>query len=155
MVSLWRGVFGVMIMSTGRDISEPQSPLLFIQQVICERDTHGDDDAGWENSTHPPELSGNPTSRDIWKQVGGMEGLRILRIQYPRYVNASLTCCKILRHVISSFTSHLKESVLWNFIALKNPSPRPGLNPWSLGPVASTLTTTPPRRIIAGVVRWF
>jgi hypothetical protein len=31
------------------------------------------------------------------------------------------------------------------FIAIKNPSPRPGLNPRPVGPVASTLTTTPPR----------
>jgi hypothetical protein len=31
--------------------------------------------------TCPPEISGNPTSRDIWKLVGGMdEGVRILRI---------------------------------------------------------------------------
>jgi hypothetical protein len=34
-------------------------------------------------------------------------------------------------------------------IALKNPSPRPGLNPLSLDPVASTLTTTPWRRLVA------
>jgi hypothetical protein len=32
------------------------------------------------------------------------------------------------------------------FIALKNPSPCPGSNPQPLSPVASTLTTTPPRR---------
>jgi hypothetical protein len=34
-----------------------------------------------------------------------------------------------------------------NFIALINPSPRPGLNPRLLGPVARTLTTTPQRRL--------
>jgi hypothetical protein len=41
-----------------------------------------DDDAGWEKFlTHAPELSGNPTSRDIWERVGGMhEGVRILLI---------------------------------------------------------------------------
>jgi hypothetical protein len=33
------------------------------------------------------------------------------------------------------------------FIAHKNPSPRPGMNPRRLGPVASTLTTTSPRRL--------
>jgi hypothetical protein len=38
-----------------------------------------------------------------------------------------------------------KEGVLRTFIALKNPSPRPSLNPRTLGPVTSTLTTTPPR----------
>jgi hypothetical protein len=32
------------------------------------------------------------------------------------------------------------------FIAIKNLSPRPGLNSLPLGPVASTLTTTSPRR---------
>jgi hypothetical protein len=36
--------------------------------------------------------------------------------------------------------------VLRIFIALKLPSLRPGLNPRLLGPVASTLTTTSPRR---------
>jgi hypothetical protein len=44
-------------------------------------DIYGDDeDAGWGKLlTRPPELSGRPTSRDIWKQVGVMdEGVRIL-----------------------------------------------------------------------------
>jgi hypothetical protein len=44
---------------------------------------------------------------------------------------------------ISGFTSHPKEVVLRISVALKNLSPRPGLNPWRLGPVAETLTTTP------------
>jgi hypothetical protein len=56
------------------------------------------------------------------------------------------TCRNILRNGASGFISHPKEDVLRIFVALKNPSPRPGLNPWPLGPVTSTLTTTPPRR---------
>jgi hypothetical protein len=52
---------------------------------------------------------------------------------------------KILRHGTSRFTSHSKEGVLRIFIALKNLSTWRGLNPWNLGPMASTLTTTPPR----------
>jgi hypothetical protein len=36
-------------------------------------ESHGDDnndDTGWGKLlTHPPELSGNPPSRDIWEQV--------------------------------------------------------------------------------------
>jgi hypothetical protein len=40
-----------------------------------------------------------------------------------------------------------EEGVLRIFIALKNPSPWPVLNPQPLGPVASTLTTTPSRRL--------
>jgi hypothetical protein len=43
------------------------------------------------------------------------------------------------------FTSPLKEVVLRIFIALKNPLPRPGLNPRTLSTVASTLTTRPTR----------
>jgi hypothetical protein len=48
-----------------------------------------------------------------------------------------------LRHGTDGFTSPPKEVVLRIFITLKNP--RPGLNPRTLGPVASTLTTSPPR----------
>jgi membrane protein insertase Oxa1/YidC/SpoIIIJ len=61
-------------------------------------------------------------------------------------VNGSLTCRKILRHGSSRFTSHPRGRCAADFIALKYPSPRPGLNPRAWGPVASTLTTTPPRR---------
>jgi hypothetical protein len=43
------------------------------------------------------------------------------------------TCCKILRHGTSGFTSHLKEGVLLIFITLKNPLPWPGLNLQPLG----------------------
>jgi hypothetical protein len=71
------------------------------------------------------------------------EEVRILPIQYLKYLKVSLTCRKILRHGASGFTSYPKEDVLRIFIALKNPSPMAGLNPRLLGPVLSTLTTTP------------
>jgi hypothetical protein len=72
------------------------------------------------------------------------EGARILRIIIW---NASKEKKgKILRHGTPGFTSHQKEGLLRIFIALRNPSPRPGLNPRPLGPGGSTLTTTPPRR---------
>jgi hypothetical protein len=48
-----------------------------------------------------------------------------------------------------------KEVVLRIFIALKNPSPRPGSNSQTLGPVASTLTTTPPRRLVQSIIRHY
>jgi hypothetical protein len=67
--------------------------------------------------------------------------------QYMKYLNGSLTWRKILRYGTSGFTFHPKEGVLRNFIALKNPSPRPGLNQRTLGLVASTLTTTPPTQL--------
>jgi hypothetical protein len=75
------------------------------------------------------------------------DGMRILLIQYLWYVNGSFTSSKILRHGTSGFTFQPKEGVLPIFMALKNASPRPGLNPRPLGPVASTLTATPPRRL--------
>jgi hypothetical protein len=58
-----------------------------------------------------------------------------------------------LLHAVKSYymgppASLAKDGVLCTFIALKNPSSRPGLNPRYLGPVASTLTTKPPRRLI-------
>jgi hypothetical protein len=47
------------------------------------------------------------------------EGMRILRIQYLRYVNGSFTCRKTLRHGTSGFTSHPKEGVLRTLSPLK------------------------------------
>jgi hypothetical protein len=44
-----------------------------------------------------------------------------------------------------AFTYHPKEVMLRIFIALKSPSPRLVVNLCPLGPVASTLTTTPLR----------
>jgi hypothetical protein len=34
---------------------------------------HGEIMPTGENSSLPPELSGNPTNRAIWEQVGGMD----------------------------------------------------------------------------------
>jgi hypothetical protein len=84
----------------------------------------------------------------LLKRVGGIdEGVRIMCIQCLWYVNGSFTCRKILRHGTSGFTYHPKEGAQQIFIALKNPSPRPGLKPRLLGSVASTLTTTLLRRL--------
>jgi hypothetical protein len=63
--------------------------------------------------------------------------------RYLKCLKGSLKCRKILRP--SLFTSHPRGRCAADFIALQNPSPRPGLNPRPVGPVASTLTTTPPR----------
>jgi hypothetical protein len=44
-------------------------------------ESHGDDGSWGKLLTRSPELSGNPTSRDIWDRVGGMdEGVRIFHI---------------------------------------------------------------------------
>jgi hypothetical protein len=95
----------------------------------------------------PPVLSCGPVSRDISgaskRTDEGNENL-----VYPSSwdIRRRLTCHIILRHETSAFTSHPKERVLRIFIALKTPPPWPGSNQRPLGPVASTLTTTPPRQ---------
>jgi hypothetical protein len=53
----------------------------------------------------------------------------------------------------SSFTSNPRGRCAADFYPLKNPSPWPGSNPQPLGPVASTLTTTPPRQHVSHSVR--
>jgi hypothetical protein len=61
---------------------------------------------------------------------------------------------RVLLHAVKSydmgpsgFASHPKGRCAAEFIAVKNPLPWSGSNPQSLGPVASTLTTTPRRRL--------
>jgi hypothetical protein len=59
------------------------------------------------------------------------EGVRILPINYLRYLKGSLTCRKILRHGTSGFTSHPKEGVLRIFIAIKKSIASTGFEPAS------------------------
>jgi hypothetical protein len=99
----------------------------------------------------PKQLSGNPTSRVIRGQAGGMgkgNDEFDLAKYFCSYLQVIFTCHKILWHETSSFTSPLKEGMLWILTALKNPSPQPGLNPWTLGPMASMLTITPPSGLV-------
>jgi hypothetical protein len=135
----------LFIMSMRWVVSEPRPSMgLFISRWYLSVESHGDDDVGWGKLLiRLPELSGNPYSRVIWEQVRGMdERARILPIQYLRYLNGSLTCRKILQGT-SGFTSHQKE------VALKSLSPRPSLKPRTVGPEASTRTSTSPRRLSA------
>jgi hypothetical protein len=97
----------------------------------------------------PWVLSGGPVTRDITGASRRM-GEENVNLVYPSPWDCkrSLTCCKILRHWTSGFTSHPKEGVLLTFIALKYSSLWPGSNLRPLGPVERTLTTTPPRPLI-------
>jgi hypothetical protein len=98
----------------------------------------------------PPALPGSPAIKDISEASGRVgKGNENLVYPYPWDFKRSFTCCKILWHGTSGFTSHPKERVLRIFIALKNPSPWPGSNPQPLGSEASTLTSTPPRRQVS------
>jgi hypothetical protein len=65
---------------------------------------------------------------------------------YPWDFKRSLTYRKILRHGTSGFTSHLKEGVLLILSPLKSIA-LAEFEPATLGPVGSTLTTTPPSRL--------
>jgi hypothetical protein len=56
---------------------------------------------------------------------------------------------KILQHGASGFSSPPKEGVLQKCLALKDPSPRPGLNQRTLSPVTNTLTIIPPKETIS------
>jgi hypothetical protein len=97
------------------------------------------------NLWQPPVLSGGPAIRDIAGASGRVgKGNENLVYPHPWDFKRDFTCRKILRHETSGFTSHPKEGVLRIFIALKNPSPWRCSNPQPLGPVASTLITTPP-----------
>jgi hypothetical protein len=127
----------------------PPTGLLFIPRVICK---HGGPWWWWCRLGITPDSSTRalrqPYQQRHLGQVGEMDqGVRILLIQYVRYLKGSLTCGKILQHGTSGFTSHPKEGVLQIFIALKNPSLLPFLNARPLGSVAITLTTTLPRRL--------
>jgi hypothetical protein len=106
----------------------------------------------------PPIPAGRPVSRDIsgshhyypavlpsLERVG--EWNENLIYPFPWDFKRSIACRKIVWRGTSGFTSHLKEGALRIFIALKNPSSWPGSNSQPLGPVASTLTITPPRRL--------
>jgi hypothetical protein len=96
-----------------------------------------------------PELSVNPNSRIIWQQAGemGEEYEEFCPVKYFYSHKWLPTRRKILRHEPSGFTSPPKEGVLRIFIALKSPSTWLGLNPQTLGPMASTLTILRPRRL--------
>jgi hypothetical protein len=83
----------------------------------------------------PPVLSGSPVSRDIsgshqyclvschprhlWSECEVGERNENLVYPSPWDIKKSFTCCKILWHGTSGFTSHVKEGVLRIFIALK------------------------------------
>jgi hypothetical protein len=94
----------------------------------------------------PPVLSSSPAIWDISGASGTVgKGNENLVYPYPWDLKRSFICHKILWHGTSCFTSNPKDGVLQIFIALKNPSPWSGSNLQPLGPVASTLTTTPTR----------
>jgi hypothetical protein len=95
---------------------------------------------------HQNSLAILPAESSGRKQEEWVKGVRFCLCEvYHSTCKWFFTCHKILWHWASGFTSPLKEGMLRIFVALKYPSPRLGLNPRTLGPVASTPTITPLR----------
>jgi hypothetical protein len=91
-------------------------------------------------------LTPNLTTRDLWRSrrwAKKWEFCPIIPVGFQEffYMSWNLTTWDL-----PALIPIREEGVLRIFIALKNPSPWPGSNPQPLGPVASTLTITSPRR---------
>jgi hypothetical protein len=85
-------------------------------------------------------LPAEPTSSKAGQLVKEMINLAL--VSRPIFVHTSkdsLTCSKMLRHGADGFTSSEGRRVDDFY------RPRQGLNPLTLGPMASTITITPPR----------
>jgi hypothetical protein len=139
-------------MSMGWDyVSELRPPacLLFIPNVACE---HGEP---WWNDTdraklliRPPEISGNPTSSHLTARVRAKEtmNLALRSIVVRTFQVISLHAVKSYDMGLLALLPLQRKVFCRFFIALKNPSLWPGLNPRTFGLVASTRTVTSPRR---------
>jgi hypothetical protein len=98
-------------------------------------------------------LTPNLTTTALWSSRRWAKEMRISSI-HPCGTS------KVILHAVKSYDMGpptllpiREEGVLRIFIVLKIPSPWPGSNPQTLGPVASTLTTRPPRRRVRKVCR--
>jgi hypothetical protein len=103
-------------------VSELRPPMgiLLIPQVICE---HGEPWWWWcqlgDNSwlIHQSSLAVlSAETSGASRRNGRSENFAY---QYLKYLKGYLTCCKLLRHGTSGFTSHPKEGALWILSPLK------------------------------------
>jgi hypothetical protein len=143
----------MMIMSLGLDyVSELRQPmgLLFIPRWSMSVENRGGMISIGENAWFVQQSSlvilaaqsSSSKSGGIWRRKWWIWPSKYL-CSYFEVIFFSYQ--KILWHGADGFTSP-KEGVLWIFIALKNQSPRPGLNPLTRVSMESTLNITPPRR---------
>jgi hypothetical protein len=132
----------------------PTTGLLFISQVTSGESRWNDTDRG------TLDLS----TRVLWQSyqrchlVANLEELAkemmtfALRSLLCYTTTVFLTCCKSYDMGPTALLPFLKMCCGYIYIyILKNPSPRPGLNPRTLGPMASMITIRPPRTLIHGV----
>jgi hypothetical protein len=98
------------------------------------------------------EKTPNSSTRALWhsyQQSSGSKSWGIWPLKpLCSYLKVIFACRRNLQHGANTFNSPLKEGMLQIFVALKNSSPQPGFNPWTLGSVVSTLTITPPRWLL-------
>jgi hypothetical protein len=101
------------------------------------------------------EKTPDSTTRALWQSYQQLSGSKqeewandefCLAKYFCSYLQVIFTCCKILQHRATGFTSPQKKGMLQISIIFKNPLPRPSLNPRTLGLIASMLTITPLRR---------
>jgi hypothetical protein len=144
----------MIIMSMGWDyVSKLRraTGILFIPQAIYQHRVPWWNDIGRENSwfVHQSYLAILPveSSSRKWRRCLAKEMMNLaLRSIFIHASKWFFTFRKVLRHGADVCISPPKESVLRIFVALKNPSPLPGLKPRTLGPMATTLTITSPMR---------
>jgi hypothetical protein len=121
---------------------QPQIGLLFVPQVII---WTWRTVVEWYRQCKTPDLS----ARALWQSDQQSNLVASRRNLAKEIVNLAFKITlSVLRsyfvHTVTSYSMGPKEGVL---CALKNPSPRPGLNPQALGPMSSTLSITAPRRL--------
>jgi hypothetical protein len=128
---------------------QPPTVLLLIPRWYMNMEGHGgmiSKETPW--FVHQSSLAVLTAESSRNKSGGTWRRKRILPSKYLCwYSEWFIKCRNILRHANYGFTSPPKEGVLQICITLKNPSPRPGFNPRTLGPMASTLSISPPRRL--------
>jgi hypothetical protein len=95
----------------------------------------------------PAETSSSDAERNLARNVLAW----IFPLKYLFHTpQDSLTCRKIMQYVADGTTSP-KKVVLRILSLIKFHYPRPDLNPWTLGPMASTVTTRRPRTTTVSV----
>jgi hypothetical protein len=87
----------------------------------------------------PPELSGKLICNKAGESDEENDEFCLTKYRFHT-LKGLLICCKIVRHAADGFTS-LRRNAWCIFLSpLKIHHPRPELNPWTLGPTASTQT---------------
>jgi hypothetical protein len=130
--------------TNGRIRSSPRWNMIMGNHSVTMMSTEGN---SWFLRQSFPEIvpaDSSGSKREEWAKWRKIWPYKVL-FSYLQVISAYR---KILRHGAIVFTSPPKEGVLRIFIGLKNLSPRPALNPQTLGPIANTPNITLPWRLL-------